>query len=248
MELHKTGCTHIGKLLASLFDGVQCGKHNSAPVELIDSGRKFLGSVRNPWEWYLSLWAYGCDKKGLVYHFTTQPLSQDELALAPHSTRKPEEWKRCYSDVRSVSAFRDWLYLMNAEECWSDFGEGYGESPMASFSGLFTYRYISLFCRPAKMVITSLSNLKAYENEHCFINYFIRTEHLEDDFITAVKSCGRHLNKSKKRSIQSASITNASARRKNTAKYYDDGTRALIRERDALIIDKFSYTAPGRIK
>ena len=251
IELHKTACTHIGKLLASILDGVQDGKHNSPSPVILSSGKSFVGSVRNPWDWYVSLWAYGCDKKGRVYNFTTRPLSNNEMsnlaassALLKMNVRKPEQWRRCYSDIHSASAFHDWLHMMNDKNYWNDFGEGYGASPVARFAGLLTYRYINLFCKHVPARIASIDDLDAYEKENCFIDYFIRMENLEEDFISVIKSCGVYLSETQRLSIYSEKKTNTSSRRSETAYYYDDETIKLVQEREKLIIKKFSYTAP----
>jgi len=259
IELHKTGCTHIGKLLTEFLDGVQQGKHNAPGPALLNSGRFFLGSIRNPWDLYVSLWAYGCGKKGLVYNLTTRPLTPDEQSAAlpsiflnAHSapnnrpTRKPEEWKRCYDDVSSVSAFRDWLHMMNDESYWYDFGEGYSSSPIARFAGLLTYRYLTLFCRHVPSKISSIADIKAYEEKNCYINSFIRTEYLEDDFIAALKACNIQLTESQKHSIYSSKKTNTSFLRNETTYFYDDETLKLVHERERLIIDKFSHIEPGK--
>ena len=72
IQLQKTGCTHIAKLLSNLLEGRHIGKHNRATPELFTNQRSFLGSIRDPWEWYVSLWAYGCDKKGRIYQRVTK--------------------------------------------------------------------------------------------------------------------------------------------------------------------------------
>jgi hypothetical protein len=54
IELQKTGSTHIKQLLRDLVGGVNDGKHNTPDARLLDCGKPFIGSVRNPWLWYLS--------------------------------------------------------------------------------------------------------------------------------------------------------------------------------------------------
>ena len=232
-ELHKTGCTHIGKLLDSLLDGIQHGKHNLVPPQLLSSGRQFLGSVRNPWDWYVSLWAYGCGKKGLVYHLTTQ-------------TNNARKWQQCYGDSNSPAAFQDWLHMMNDNSYWHDFGEGYGNSPVASIAGLLSYRYIRLFCKPTAATINNISDLRKYERQNCFINHFIRMENLEEDFINAVSACGINLSSEQKNNIYSMQKTNTSSRKNSASYYYNQETIELVRKRENIIIKKFLYPKPEK--
>ena len=63
LELHKTGGSHIGHLLSSLLEGEQVGKHNT--LKDLYRNRTILGSIRNPWDWYVSLWPMGVVAVGL---------------------------------------------------------------------------------------------------------------------------------------------------------------------------------------
>jgi len=71
IELQKTGSTHIKQLLRELVGGVNDGKHNTPDARLLGCGKPFIGSVRNPWLWYLSLWSYGCQEKGELFQRLT---------------------------------------------------------------------------------------------------------------------------------------------------------------------------------
>ncbi|PSO70695.1 MAG: hypothetical protein BRC42_09380 [Cyanobacteria bacterium QS_1_48_34] len=64
VELHKTGCIHIRNALKEVLGGEFVGKHNQVSSDLFTKGKIFLGSIRHPWEWYISLWAFGCDNQG----------------------------------------------------------------------------------------------------------------------------------------------------------------------------------------
>ena len=50
LELHRTGSTHISKVLKKYIpEGEIIGSHNRATEEVYNSGNlKFIGSVRNP--------------------------------------------------------------------------------------------------------------------------------------------------------------------------------------------------------
>lgn len=249
IELHKTGCTHIGKLLARFVGGQQIGKHNPAPPAIIGSGRKFLGSVRNPWDWYVSLWAFGCSKQGSVYDHTTAPL---KLATqVPGAITRAREWQRCYADARSASAFRDWLYMLHDEKYRGDIGEGYSASSLSRIAGLLSYRYMYLFCRFTQVDFPSIETLKDYERRNCYVDFFIRNEHLEEDFIDALRRAGVAITGQDCSTILSMGRTNVSPRRRDMAYYYDDSTARLVSENDRLVIDRFSYsfsgTSPGSV-
>lgn len=79
IELQKTGSTHIKKLLRELVGGENDGKHNTPSPELLASGKQFVGSIRDPWAWYLSLWTYGCQQKGELFQRLTNEKKWDRL-------------------------------------------------------------------------------------------------------------------------------------------------------------------------
>lgn len=156
LELHKTGCTHIRSVLQDVLGGGLYGKHNQATASLFDGRKHFLGSVRNPWEWYLSLWAYGCDNKGAVYHNVTRssvrglglrrsPVSAF-LRLFVIYTRSPRKWLETYADINDPEGFREWLRMLHDPRFFVDVREGYSECPINRLAGLMTFRYLKLFC------------------------------------------------------------------------------------------------------
>ena len=69
IQLHKTACTHIASLLSNciggkIIFGEYVGKHNW--LQDYNTDRLIIGSIRNPWDWYVSLWAFGCINKGFL--------------------------------------------------------------------------------------------------------------------------------------------------------------------------------------
>ena len=72
LEMYKTGSQHIVKLLEkSVPEGKRIGNHNRPNDEVYKSNIYFLGSIRNPWDWYVSLWNFGCEKRGSLYNRLT---------------------------------------------------------------------------------------------------------------------------------------------------------------------------------
>jgi hypothetical protein len=67
LMMQKTGCSHIAKLILQTVGGERIGTHNK--LTDYNTGKYIIGSIRNPWDWYVSLWAYGCRGKGRVRRF-----------------------------------------------------------------------------------------------------------------------------------------------------------------------------------
>ena len=258
VELQKTGSSHVVRLLKGTVAGKIVGKHNTPPRRLLNSSRKFIGSIRDPWEWYVSLWAYGCDKRGGLYDEVTRADSAIRTArdwiLSPvysasllysRISRSPELWRRCYADPDDPKAFRDWLRMVHDGRHWHDVGESYGRYPMSRVAGLLTYRYLKLYCRNGFKSIGSLEGLRDYEERNCYVDYFIRNEDLEGGFAAALRHAGIPLSDEQRSRVDSAGRTNASSRKHPAAFYYDDETARIVGRRERLIIDKFGYKPPS---
>jgi hypothetical protein len=260
LELHKTGCTQIYYILDHVFDGKMIGKHNQASPDLFEEEKVFIGSIRDPWEWYTSLWAYGCDQRGAVYHKVTREKKSIrglgwrrnpyKAFLKLFHSRDPQKWKDTYSDVDDAEAFREWLYMMHDPKYQPDIEEGYSDSAVSQNAGLLTFRYLYLFCTKDGEwnnlnKLSTLDEISNYENEQCFIDYFIRNENLEKDIFRCIKEIDEELPDHTKKKILTTRRINASSKKYGPEYYYDAATEELVAEREQLIIDKFRYTAPS---
>jgi hypothetical protein len=261
LELQKTGCTHIREALVDLVGGELRGKHNQASAALFLQPRVFLGSVRDPWDWYLSLWAYGCDGKGALYdRATTAGWRWAGLGWGRHPgaawqgfkrrlTRDVRPWQRVYRDVNDAGAFRAWLDLMHDETTRHDIGEGYGTCAMSRVAGLMSYRFVRLFCNregelQALDALDTLPRLTAYVATHCFVRHIIRMEHLEADLLAALAAAGVAVPPEQQAALLARGKTNTSSRRRDPASYYDAASLALVGERERLLVERFGYTPP----
>ncbi|HEX6293464.1 MAG TPA: hypothetical protein VFZ66_30060 [Herpetosiphonaceae bacterium] len=261
LELQKTGCTHIAKQLARVLPGKQVGKHNRLPPHLADGKRQIVGSIRNPWDWYISLWAYGCDRRGALYHRLTSRkqwlftlLTNPALAIRrlPQERQKPQRaWRNAYTSVDDPQVFREWLYLMFDADRKHDIGEGYGRTAISSFAGLLTFRYIYLYSRDIRELaqqpdlIRNLDDLRAFDRQNNVLDAIIRNEQLEDDLIDVLRQCGVNLTEAQIHAIRSAKKTNTSSRKRGVEYYYDRETLELVRSKDQFIIDKHGYAMPS---
>lgn len=267
VELHKTGGTHIGKLLDGLLNGDQVGKHNTLPKEL--TNRFILGSIRNPWDWYVSLWAYGCSGQGGVRDFTTSGIDllyYFRLSNDMHLKRKilkiiftqgfhdftksKIEWKNSYSDNNDPKCFQRWLRLMLDHDRRFDFGEGYGFSPVSKHSGILTFRYLKYFTSLNSKLYTdknlsNLQNLDKYWEKYAIVSHIIRNEYLEEDLLSGLSAANINIETDQRKYVldNKNKKTNTSKRR-STNYYYDQESINLVAERESLIIKNHNYKPP----
>ncbi|MDZ4262148.1 MAG: hypothetical protein U1B30_07440 [Pseudomonadota bacterium] len=268
VELHKTGGSHIGRCLNKILDGKQVGKHNVVPPELQD--RFILGSIRNPWDWYVSLWGYGCDKKGSAFSQTTRrynaayywrqlnkEMGKNWLSPAQYfrqlvaDTQKPVDlWNQVYADSSNPELFRQWLKLILNPQRRFDIGEGYGFSPLSASSGLLTYRYFKLFTNLGNDLyalpdLADPSRLNSLWDKRSITNFIIKTENLEADLIDAFACAKIPLSEEQLAFIQQGKNekTNTSSR-KSVDFYYDAETIQLVAEKEAFIIARYDYQPP----
>lgn len=262
LELQKTGCTHIRELLQELVGGKLVGKHNQAGRSLFSGRKSFLGSIRDPWDWHVSLWAFGCHHQGSVFRsvtveglrvrgrgWTKNPYSATRELLRSRPNTNVGKWKRTYQDAGDPGAFREWLHMMYDKDCRPD-AEGYAHCSLSQIAGFLTYSYLKTFaCKggghDGLNAIATSSQLTEYERKHCFIDHFIRNENLEADLLSALKLTGFEISVAAEEKVLSRPRTNATSRRRTLDFYYDAQTEELVSHWDRLVVEKFGYSAPS---
>lgn len=259
--MQKTGCTHIASLLSSLFDGKEIGKHNAATQDQITNKMYFISSIRNPWDWYLSLWTFGVQGNGALMERLTQKNIVSSLKQTTNYPKKsfpslfvevPKDsnvWCDVYNNSDNVELFRKWLKLMHNPINSHFLGEGYGDTEITGLCGFMTYRYLYLCCQNIRKLknsrlISNYADLLQFENNNCYIDFFVRQESLENDLCEAVEKV-RPLTLEEKELIYGAKKTNTSKRSLLISDYYDKESIELIGSRDRLLIDKFCYSPPN---
>ena len=260
LQLHKTGCTHIAHLLQELVGGRLIGKHDRLPDGFSKGARLIMGSIRNPWDWYVSLWAYGCDKKGGLYERLSSPAKQGILGIGkiPVSAvfgrfglvRKPEpDWTSFYTSSDNPSQFRKWLRMILDPANRHRLGEGYGKSPISRFGGFLTYRYTYLYAGDVvglySKSVASHGKLVAFMKRNSVLDYTIRNECLESDLVEGLRRSGIELSDRQLGMIYSTSRTNVSSRNRRVNYYYDRETVELVRLRERMVIERYGYEPPS---
>lgn len=256
LQLQKTACTHIARLLNTYLGGEQIGKHRRMPRQYLNSSQVILGSVRNPWDWYVSLWAFGCSGQGdLRRRLGEREIWPHVKNLPRHPTgalknlrgelTKPiQQWADLYSDARDPQKFRQWLHLLFNPQRQYDLREGYAHSAIAPFAGLMTYRYLRLHCLDITPLyqphIQTWSHLYDFDQAQNMLTAVIRMEHLSEDFITILAQVGYPLTPIQAAEVRSSHKSNPSKHR-HFRDYYDEAAIALVADREQLIIEKYNY-------
>lgn len=250
LELQKTGCTHTRKILSS-FHGLHptnFGEHNTLeglPKKLRapQTGKLKVGNIRNPWDWYVSLWAYGCMKKGGLYqNVATRPGIKRALKNPKLFVQKRRDWQEVYADAYRPDLFQKWLRLVLADENTS-LGEGYKNSRLSSFAGLLTYRYLLLYTSGFKKALPQIrdfESLQQFDQSSNFMDIVIRNESIESDLRAHAPRLGIGAPELEEVLKAHAPKSNAS-QRKGYGFYYDEESRELVRSRERLIVERYGY-------
>lgn len=158
LQLEKTGCSHTARLLDICLGGSQDGKH----IRMKDNpeGKLVVGSIRNPWDWYVSLWAFGCGGEGAVFQrVASRPWRhkhqiKEWLVTNPgrwfpkivgELTKPLGDWRSMYADVNNPELFRKWLRMLLDGGRSKDIDANYAYSPVSDFAGFQTFRYAYYF-------------------------------------------------------------------------------------------------------
>lgn len=268
LQLQKTACTHIARILTESFAGRQLnGKHRPLPRGYHPGSRLIVGSVRNPWDWYVSLWAFGCRRGGGPYRRCTgrrsiwkalrDPRARqvtghawnlgDRIRLAQSEWGRPvDEWRRLHADPADPVLFRGWLKLVLDSCRGHDLYHDYGLSAIGRYAGLLTYLHEFLYLRDNQVLFrrnrfSGIRDLIQHDLENNVLDRAIHAETLERDLVESLAQAGYDLTMEQVRNIENATKTNASSRMHRLADYYDAETIELVADRERLIIGKYGY-------
>jgi hypothetical protein len=270
LQLQKTGCTHVEHLIRMHYD-VEAGmKHKRLPKTSADARLPVLGGVRNPWDWYVSFYAYGCERRGgitnaylLADGFSaprwisvrnrlknvtpTALLRRTPAFLTREATHRRAPWNAVMSDVDDVENFRRYMKMLFDPRHAFAAAMDYGFSPHRRDIGLFSYLYLWLYLRShdqlfeADGAVAHALRDPGTLDAALAVTHFIPMEALETSLVSALEEIGvRKMAGVSTKGVKEAR-TNSSKRMPDYRHYYDDETRALVASRDRLIIERHGY-------
>jgi hypothetical protein len=256
--MQKTGSTHVTKVLKQYVKGKTRERHEQLDDYADFRDRLIVSSVRNPWDWYVSLWSFGCAGSGgfqkyLVHNPWSEvrhawrnrrvgPIASAVLRIGSRAGRRPD-WNALYSDPKNEANFRAWLKLVLGAEGRHIAKEGYSASQVRNVIGFMTYRFLALATAYDKWNAEgrnsrTYAELSAFADAHTITGRILRMEDLNGELLDLLRSLGREVSMEE---LEAIGKTNASSHRKYDT-YYDDETYRLVAERDRFIIERFGYT------
>jgi hypothetical protein len=235
------------------------------------AGRRVIGTVRNPWSWYTSLWAYGCEGLGGLHARVTATRSVRSTAGAAvrevrdrrrfprravaryrSTPSRRDGWQELYADVTDVGAFRAWLARVLDPQHASMVEPWYGATALPGSVGLFTWRYLALFTRDADALLgvrsfDSTEALLEFDARQNVCDEILRTDSIAAELPGVFARAGYELDASQRSILAERAGSNE---RRNTSRhrpwreYYDAVTADLVARRDPLIVERFGFEPP----
>jgi hypothetical protein len=243
LDVYRTGSTHVIGLLEEICTGkpVRAFRHAALTKGRpwgLTGGKPVFATVRNPWDWYVSLWAIGSDGKSAI-----------RKHLAPHLAA--EELASLYDRADPRAAFSRWLARIH-DAAFLDrvMKEHLPESGLASAVGLYTYRFLRVttryprlllrrpFVRDPDGAVRHHRRFKAYQT-------LLRNESLDDGLVAFVARHPRGFRPDAAEIIRAASVRHANASSRSLVSYrdyYSAADRDLVAGRDRFFIDAFGYS------
>lgn len=231
-DITKTAGTHIMEILREVLD--EDFLYRRKHVGPIDNINKFkLCSIRNPWDWYVSLWSFGCEGRGLLF------------------LRLRQSHEHLYSDCLNFSNFREWLKLINESEMIESniFKSRLYSRKAYKSIGIYTYRYLAAihpdFRRNFSSDLGSYARILALHQDNDHINHYVRVHALESDLISGLEQAGVYLKENYRETIYGLSTTPTNTSRRSKipfTEYYDEEAREVVHQREKLIIEQFGFS------
>jgi len=175
-----------------------------------------VGNIRNPYKIYVSLWSYGCYKKGALFNYFN---------------KHHPEYLYLYSDVYNIQNFKTWCKLILQYNIILKKNIFFQDTDVMKYYniGIVTYRFISLYYNGNFNI---LHNDKI--NNKNDIDIFIKVENMIND----LQKINIHITEEQN---ENGKTKSNSTTHLDYQLYYDDELRNLVYLKDFYIFKRFNY-------
>ncbi len=256
VHLHKSGGTFVGKIILELFpEARQIGYHY--PITMIPPEHQnlpVLGVVRNPWDFYVSYYAF---IQSLVTKFEAEKghLSEREYQSLVDRGIDPRNGIDILFDVLSNEGQLDFVKtttnLLNLGTPGGKLESALAVMPtQLGRRGKLTpvqkngFRGMNVTRDDLAAIKDTGEGFYTFLFQHIYGTgegvYFAKMETLRQDLIAFLQQIGIELNQSQQDVIWCSAKANTS-KHQHYLSYYTPKLENLVREKDALVINKFAY-------
>ncbi len=242
LDVYRTGSTHVIALLEKICEtGLLKASRHSSLTKIrpwgFAGGKPVFTTVRNPWDWYVSLWAYGSDGKSAIRRHLTPHVSEAGMA-ALYDKRNPRQ------------AFSRWLRMMHdPAELNRVMKEHLPESGLAPVVGLYTYRFLRVTTRFPRLLLRRpfIGSPQGARRHHRLLKAYdtvLRNETLDNDLISFIAAHPAGFKAAAAEIIRAAAARPANTSNRSLASYrdyYSSSDAGLVASRDRFFIDEFGY-------
>ncbi len=244
LDVYRTGSSHVLDLFWKIYEKKPVRNFRHASLTKgrpwgLTGGKPVFATVRNPWDWYVSLWGIEADGK--------RPIGK-----AMFSHLKPEDYAALFDKSDPRASFSRWLNHMH-DPAWLDRGlprEHLRASGLASAIGIYTYRFLRVTTRYPRVFLRRpfINGPEGAVRYHRLMKAYgtmLRNETLSDDLVAFVESHPQGFKQDAVNKIRAANTRpkNASIRSFDSYRdYYSDADAALVAGRDRFFITEFGYS------
>jgi len=260
VEFGKTGCSFIREIFSKkIKDGVLTKIHDPITDELILSDKIKVGSIRNPYDWYISLWSFGClmqKRDPLFSNLTRRKLNPKRIINIKRNYKEKiyflfDQFKKninfnkeLYSDPYNTENFKNWIKLLFNSKKKNYIGENYSISNTNKFIGYMTFHYLIRFTNKNfhhklfDKSLISYDDIKKFYVKNNYIDYFIVFEKLNESLVNLFNLIDLNVSES---DLNEEKPINKSKRLPSIDEYFNAETKDLVKKYDALIFEMHNY-------
>ena len=263
LELGRTGSTYARYILVQIPNSYGVGKkHNNYNSLNISKKKEFeqkykIGTIRNPFEFYVSLFVFCCEKRGGLYdRITKKPdifsyynYSDIFKTIYLHFKYK-KKWLRVLDNRNSNENFKHFIKLLfdiNPEAM----GNHYGLSKLNNSIGLLTFNYLKLYSKNfinESKTLKSYKEIVEYDKKNNFMDCVFRNESLAQDILDNYKFYADSEDTIKKAILNRPKRSKTSTVKKPFHLFYDDELKEIIFKKDQFIFEKYGYCFEDLLK